>query len=61
VAAEQATVQRGNFGLAWLLLCVAFVAHFGEEALRGFLEYYNATVLTLYGNFSVVSAIGHEV
>lgn len=52
MAAGNASVQRGNFGLAWLLLCLAFVAHFVEEALTGFLEYYNATVLTLYGHFS---------
>jgi hypothetical protein len=41
-----------NFGLAWLLLSLAFTAHFVEEALRGFLGYYNATVLTLYGDVS---------
>jgi hypothetical protein len=43
--------QRG-FGLAWLLLCVAFALHVWDEAVHDFLSYYNATVLTLYGHFS---------
>jgi len=43
--------QRG-FGLAWLLLCVAFALHIWDEAAHDFLSYYNATVLTLYGRFS---------
>jgi hypothetical protein len=44
--------QFSNLGLAWLLLTLAFAANFVEEALRGFLGYYNATVLTLYGDIS---------
>lgn len=47
-----ANTKRGNFGLAWLLLCLALVVHCGDEALTDFLGYYNATVLTLYGHFS---------
>jgi hypothetical protein len=46
-------VQRGpNFGLAWLLLCVAFSLHTWDEWAHDFLGYFNATVLTLYGHFS---------
>jgi len=43
--------QRG-FGLAWLLLCIAFALHVWDEAVHDFLDYFNATVLTLYGHFS---------
>ncbi|GAC1700533.1 MAG: hypothetical protein NVS9B4_02090 [Candidatus Acidiferrum sp.] len=50
--ARDLTERAGNFGLAWLLLCLAFVAHSVDEALTDFLSYYNATVLTLYGHFS---------
>jgi hypothetical protein len=42
----------GNFGLAWLLLCLAFGLHIWDEAAHDFLRYYNATVLTLYSHFS---------
>jgi hypothetical protein len=52
MAAGDVTERRANFGLAWQLLCLAFVAHFVDEALTDFLSYYNATVLTLYGHFS---------
>ncbi len=34
------------------MLCVAFVLNIGDEAAHNFLDYYNATVLTLYGHFS---------
>jgi hypothetical protein len=44
--------EKGNFGLAWLLLCLAFGSHIWDEAAHGFLEYYNATVLTLWAHFS---------
>jgi len=43
---------RRNFGLAWLLLCLAFGLHIWDEAAHDFLRYYNATVLTLYSHFS---------
>jgi hypothetical protein len=43
--------QRG-FGLAWLLLSIAFALHVWDQAAHDFLGYYNATVLTLYGHFS---------
>jgi hypothetical protein len=40
-----------NFGLAWFLLCLAFGAHIWDEAVHGFLDYYNATILTLWAHF----------
>jgi hypothetical protein len=43
---------RRDFGLAWLLLCLAFGVHIWDEAAHDFLRYYNATVLTLYSHFS---------
>ena len=49
---KSASASHHNFGQAWLVLSLAFAAQFGEQVLRGFLEYYNATVLTLYGHFS---------
>ena len=36
-----------NFGTAWFLLCLAFVAHVTDEALTGFLAVYNPTVLAV--------------
>jgi hypothetical protein len=36
--------ERGNFGVAWLLLCLALCAHVTDEALTGFLALYNPTV-----------------
>ena len=36
-----------HFGAAWITLCVAFAAHVADEALTGFLEIYNPTVLAL--------------
>jgi hypothetical protein len=47
----QAGKPRANFGMAWLLLCLSFVAHVVDEALTDFLSYFNATVLALYGHF----------
>jgi hypothetical protein len=51
---------KGNFGLAWLLLCLAFSAHIWDEAAHGYLEYYNATVLTLWAHFSRFPKIDME-
>jgi len=48
---ESGFEPRANFGLAWLLLCLALVAHVVDEALTDFLGYFNATVLTLHGHF----------
>ena len=39
--------HTGNFGLAWLFLCVAFCAHVADETLTGFLDVYNPTVLAV--------------
>src|SRR4029077_749398 len=43
--------KPGNFGMAWLLLCLAFCAHVADEALTGFLPIYNATVLALRSQY----------
>ena len=40
-----------NFGLAWLLLCLAFCCHVADEALTGFLAVYNPTVLAMRGQY----------
>ena len=36
-----------NFGLAWILLCLAFCSHVADEALTGFLDVYNPTVIAM--------------
>ena len=41
-----------NFGLAWLLLCLAFCAHVADEALTGFLDVYNPTVTAMRARFN---------
>jgi hypothetical protein len=41
-----------NFGLAWLLLCLAFCAHVFDEATTSFLAVYNPTVLAMRAQFS---------
>ncbi len=41
------SAQNGNFGRAWLFLCLAFCAHVADEALTGFLSVYNPTVLAI--------------
>ena len=43
---------RSNFGMAWLLLCLAFCAHVADEALTGFLGVYNPTVLAVRAQVS---------
>jgi hypothetical protein len=43
----QPSASRNNFGLAWLLLCLAFCAHVADEALTGFLNVYNPTVIAM--------------
>jgi hypothetical protein len=44
--------QVGNWGIAWLLLCLSFAANILDDTFNDFIGYYNATVLTLYGHFS---------
>jgi hypothetical protein len=36
-----------DFGLAWVLLCLAFCSHVADEALTGFLRVYNPTVIAM--------------
>jgi hypothetical protein len=36
-----------DFGLAWILLCLAFCSHLADEALTGFLNVYNPTVIAM--------------
>ena len=51
-AASQGSASPGNFGLPWLLLCLAFCAHVADEALTGFLNVYNPTVSAIRGRLS---------
>jgi hypothetical protein len=46
-AAARASTSPGNFGLAWILLCLAFCSHVADEALTGFLNVYNPTVIAM--------------
>jgi hypothetical protein len=46
------TPGASSFGTPWLLLCLGFALHVWDEAAHDFLNYYNATVLALYGHFS---------
>ena len=47
-AVTRASASPGNFGLAWILLCLAFCAHVADEALTGFLNVYNPTVIVMH-------------
>lgn len=49
---SQASASPGNFGLPWLLLCLAFCAHVTDEALTGFLSVYNPTVIVMRSRLS---------
>jgi hypothetical protein len=51
-AASQGSASPGNFGFPWLLLCLAFCAHVADEALTGFLNVYNPTVIAMRGRLS---------
>lgn len=48
---ERGDGGRGNFGWAWVGMCVGMGLHTWDEAVHGFLEYYNATALAIYGHF----------
>ena len=50
--ASPASASPANFGLPWLLLCLAFCAHVADEALTGFLNVYNPTVSAIRGRLS---------
>lgn len=41
------TRLRRQHWLAWMALCVALAIHVADEALTGFLEWYNPTVVSL--------------
>jgi hypothetical protein len=47
-----AVSSERNFGLPWLLLCLALAAHVADEALTGFLPVYNATVRAMRAEYS---------
>jgi len=46
-APTRASTLADNFGLAWILLCLAFCSHVADEALTGFLNVYNPTVVAM--------------
>ncbi len=46
-APARASALANNFGLAWVLLCLSFCAHVADEALTGFLNVYNPTVMAM--------------
>ena len=49
---EHGLGHRGNWCIAWLLLCLSFAANILDDVVNGFLDGYNPTILTLYGHFS---------
>jgi hypothetical protein len=51
-APSQASASSDNFGVPWLLLCLAFCAHVTDEALTGFLHVYNPTVVAMRARLS---------
>jgi hypothetical protein len=48
----RASAASSNFGVAWVLLCLAFYSHVADEALTNFLGVYNPTVVALRERFS---------
>jgi hypothetical protein len=46
-APARPSALANNFGLAWVLLCLSFCAHVADEALTGFLNVYNPTVIAM--------------
>jgi hypothetical protein len=46
-APARSSAVADNFGLAWILLCLAFCSHVADEALTGFLNVYNPTVIAM--------------
>src|SRR5258706_3670271 len=47
LASTRALASIDNFGLAWVLMCLAFCVHVAVEALTGFLSVYNPTVIAM--------------
>src|SRR5438270_12215377 len=43
--------SEGNFGRAWVFLCLAFCAHVADDALTGLLPIYDATVLAMRSQY----------
>jgi hypothetical protein len=50
--ATRASASPDNFGVAWILLCLAFCSHVADEALTGFLNVYNPTVIAMRDRLS---------
>lgn len=44
--------RDAGFGIAWLGLSLSCLAHICDLTVNHFLDYYNATVLDLYGHFA---------
>jgi hypothetical protein len=40
-----------RFGIAWVVLCLCLAVHVTDEALTGFLQVYNPTVLSIRRHF----------
>ena len=51
-APARTSTLADNFGLAWILLCLAFCSHVADEALTGFLNVYNPTVIAMRARFA---------
>jgi hypothetical protein len=51
-ATPRASASNDNFGLAWVLLCLALCVHVADEALTGFLNVYNPTVIAMRARLS---------
>ena len=51
-ASTRTSASPGNFGPAWIFLCLAFCAHVADEALTGFLNVYNPTVIVMRARLS---------
>jgi hypothetical protein len=49
---SQTSASPGNFGLPWFLMCLAFCTHVADEALTGFLNVYNPTVIAMRARLS---------
>jgi hypothetical protein len=48
----RADQAKGSFGTAWVFLCLALAAHVTDEALTGFLNVYNPTVMAMRARYS---------
>ena len=48
----QAEQANRSFGSGWVFLCLALAAHVTDEALTGFLNVYNPTVIAMRARYS---------